>query len=191
MSSRHELTDAGILSAAQALGVETAIVRAVAEVEAQGSGFLADGRPKILFEGHQFSKRTQGRFDQSHPTISYRAWTRKHYLGGAREHERLAIAKSLDKTPALESTSWGAFQIMGFNHRACGFPDVERFVEAMHESADEHLAAFINFVKSEGLGAPLKSKAWAEFARRYNGPGYAVNRYDTKLADAYARHAAA
>src|SRR5690606_7984441 len=36
---------------------------------------------------------------------------------------------------------------------------------------------------------PLRRKDWARFARLYNGPGYAQNRYDEKLAQAYARHA--
>ncbi|WP_426772988.1 N-acetylmuramidase domain-containing protein, partial [Pseudomonas aeruginosa] len=31
----------------------------------------------------------------------------------------------------------------------------------------------------------LKSKDWAEFARRYNGPDYKKNNYDVKLAEAY------
>ena len=31
----------------------------------------------------------------------------------------------------------------------------------------------------------LQNKNWAEFARRYNGPAYAQNRYDEKLAEAY------
>ena len=33
----------------------------------------------------------------------------------------------------------------------------------------------------------LKAKDWANFARGYNGPAYAKNRYDVKLAAAYAK----
>ncbi|NBT89135.1 MAG: DUF3380 domain-containing protein, partial [Flavobacteriaceae bacterium] len=32
----------------------------------------------------------------------------------------------------------------------------------------------------------LKAKDWAGFAKGYNGPAYAKNAYDTKLAGAYA-----
>ena len=32
--------------------------------------------------------------------------------------------------------------------------------------------------------AALQSKDWKTFARLYNGPGYAQNRYDEKLAKA-------
>ena len=35
---------------------------------------------------------------------------------------------------------------------------------------------------------PLRSRDWAAFARGYNGPAYAKNRYDQNLAGAYARY---
>ena len=40
--------------------------------------------------------------------------------------------------------------------------------------------------------APLRAARdlrWADFARRYNGPRYAENRYDEKMAEAYTRYA--
>ena len=190
MPTSRTLTDLGIAAAAYALNVEPAVVRADAEVEASGSRFLDDGRPKILFEGHKFSQFTGGLHDTAHPTISYPKWTKVHYLGGAREYDRLAEAQALSPTAALKATSWGAFQIMGFNARACGFVDVVSFVEAMKESADRHLLAFVEFVKSKGLAAPLRDRDWAWFAHGYNGPRFAENRYDVKLAEAYARHSA-
>jgi len=183
------MTSFGINAAAQALEVEPAVVRAVAEVESRGSGFLPDGRPVILFEGHQFSKRTGGVYDPTYPTISYPRWTKAHYLGGAREYERFDIARHLNELAAMQSTSWGAFQIMGFNADACGYGNVRMFVDAMHESADKHLAAFVEFVKSQGLAGHLRLKAWVEFARGYNGSGQ-VPYYAGKLAAAYAKHAA-
>lgn len=36
---------------------------------------------------------------------------------------------------------------------------------------------------------PLKNKDWAAFAKGYNGPEYAVNKYDVKMKDAYERYA--
>ena len=186
----REMTDLGIAAAAYALDVDPAVVRAVAEVESSGSGFLDDGRPKILFEGHWFSRLTSGRFDASHPTISYPKWTKAHSLGGARESERLDAARTLNESAALKSASWGAFQILGVNHRAAGFSSVEAFVEAMKESADRHLLAFVEFIKSKGLVRHLKAREWASFARGYNGPAFAANKYDVKHAEAFARHSA-
>ncbi len=187
------LTREDIRGAAELLGVEPAIVAAVADVESSGSGFLADGRPKILFEGHVFWKQlTQRGIDPvplaaKHPTIVYPRWTRKNYLGGAREYERLALAREIHDEAALCSASWGAFQIMGFNYGAAGFNTVHDFVAAHERGESEHLLAFCRFIKSRGLGGAMQRRDWAAFARGYNGPGFAKNRYDTRLEDAYTR----
>jgi hypothetical protein len=39
-----------------------------------------------------------------------------------------------------------------------------------------------------GLEDELREHKWAEIARRYNGPEYNKNGYDTKLAKAQARY---
>jgi hypothetical protein len=104
---------------AQSLNVEAAALRAVAAVESAGSGFLPEPSPlpKVLFEGHAFHRLTQGRFDASHPTLSYPKWTKQFYSKtGAGEWDRLNAACALDRTAALQSASWGMFQIMGFNY---------------------------------------------------------------------------
>jgi hypothetical protein len=56
------LSAAGIAAACAILGIGEAEMRAVLAVESLGSGFLADGRPKILFERHWFHRLTGGRF---------------------------------------------------------------------------------------------------------------------------------
>jgi hypothetical protein len=48
--------------------------------------------------------------------------------------------------------------------------------------------AFCGFIKSNKLDTHLRKHDWARFARGYNGPGYAENKYDEKLARAYAKH---
>ena len=53
------LDQTAIESAAALLGVEVAAVMAVSRVEAQGRGFLSDGRVKILFERHIFYRELQ------------------------------------------------------------------------------------------------------------------------------------
>ena len=53
--------------------------------------------------------------------------------------------------------------------------------------ASMHLDAFVNFIKTKKLDSVLRAKNWAAFARRYNGPGYAQNAYDKKMASAYAK----
>ena len=77
---------------------------------------------------------------------------------------------------------------MGFNHAVCGYRTIEGFVEAMYAGAPFHLDAFVAFIKSRGLGLALKRRDWAAFARAYNGPGFAQNSYDAKLAAAYRKY---
>lgn len=175
---------------AEDLGVEEAALRAVAQVESGGSGFLltTPPKPKILFEGHIFHLLTKGRFTPGHPAISYPHWTKRHYLGGAREYERLEAALRLDREAALKSCSWGAFQILGTNHRLCGHATVELFVEAQ-QTAEGQLTTFAQFIKQPRLLEPLRQKDWPTFAFRYNGPAFRKNRYDEKLQQAYARFA--
>ena len=184
------LSEADFQSAADQLGVDVATVKAIAEVESAGAGFLPSGDPSILFEAHIFGDRTGDVYNQSHPNISSASWDRSLYgASGQHQHDRLAQAMALDETAALESASWGQFQIMGFNHEAAGYDNVQDFVAAMRESESNQLDAFVSFVDSHpGMVTALQNKDWASFARQYNGPGYAQNNYDTKIANAYARH---
>lgn len=184
-SISRSLVEADYIKAATLLGVEVASIKAIAHVESSGSGFLSNGLPKILFEGHWFSKLSNGKFDEKHPTLSYKKWTKKHYKSGVAEYSRYNAAKALDVDAAMKSTSWGKFQIMGFNCSKCGYSDVKTFVAEMHKSEGHQLIAFVNFLKSTKLDAHLKSKSWAAFAKGYNGPAYAENKYDMRLQQAY------
>ncbi|AZA64465.1 DUF3380 domain-containing protein [Chryseobacterium carnipullorum] len=56
------LTEQDYINAAKELGCEVAAIKAVAEVESRGSGFLSSGEPKILFERHRFYKYTNGKY---------------------------------------------------------------------------------------------------------------------------------
>jgi hypothetical protein len=65
--------------------------------------------------------------------------------------------------------------------------NAHEYVAKLARSEKDQLDAFIGFVRSNGLADELQRLDWAGFASRYNGPGYAANRYDTKMAEAYAR----
>ena len=181
------LTNQDYERAARSIGCTVAAIRAVAQVESAGNGFLADGRPKILFERHIFFRESGRKFSDTHPHIS---WPKGGgYLGGAKEYDRLHEAIGLDRKAALRSVSWGKFQVMGFNHALVGFPDLEDFVKKMVSGEPAQLDAFLGFIKANGLADELIRRDWAGFARGYNGEGYRKFKYDTKMADAYAHHA--
>jgi len=178
------LTESDYAEAAKSLGVEVAVIKAVAEVESPSGPFDAQGRPTILFERHYFHRLTAGAHDAEHPDISNSA------AGGygkfSAQYPKLERAHELNADAALRSASWGRFQIMGNNYKAAGFTSAASFVRAMTKSELAHLEAFVNFVKSDpGQVTALQNKDWAGFAARYNGKAYKKNNYDTKLEAAY------
>lgn len=191
------LTQSDFQRAAFTLGCAMASIMAVCRVEAPDGGFDGAGQPRILFEGHKFSAATGGRFDKTHPTISYPTWTRQFYARGpnadarnAGEHLRLQQAAALDRTAAMQSASWGMFQVLGANYAASGFASLQEFLNAMYAGEVQQLDAFVQFVlRNHGLASALRDQRWADFARRYNGPRYAENAYDIKLEAAYRRYA--
>jgi hypothetical protein len=181
------LSSRDIERGAERLDISTAALRAVIAVETAGGGFVDGALPKILFEGHIFHRLTGGAFDEERPDLSYPRWTKDHYKGGRGEYDRLLEAIGFDADAALQSCSWGLGQVLGINYRIAGFAGIDAFVNAMAEGEGRQLDAMIGFIAHHDLARHLRDEAWADFARRYNGPGYARNAYDTKLAAAYAR----
>ncbi|MFI3292481.1 MAG: N-acetylmuramidase family protein [Rikenellaceae bacterium] len=177
------------------LDVDVAAVKAVKSVETGFSrGFVDVEKPVILFEGHIFWQQleknglTPGDYVNGNEDILYSKWSRGHYVGGKGEYDRLNRAISIHRVAALASASWGLFQIMGFNYASCGCSGVEDFVGKMQKDEGTQLNIFAQFIKSNSLDKHLRDLNWSEFARRYNGPSYAQNKYDTKLHDAYERY---
>lgn len=195
------LKESDLVRAADRLGAELTAIKAVNEVESRGAGFFAPGKPAILFERHIMHRRlllnATGEQAEAvrqqiaelvilHPQLVNPA--PGGYIGGIAEHQRLARAKMIDANRALESASWGLFQIMGFHWRALGYPSVQAMVEQMQHSEAAQLDAFVRFIEADpALHRALKQRKWTDFARRYNGPAYARNLYDVKLARAYTR----
>jgi hypothetical protein len=77
---------------------------------------------------------------------------------------------------------------MGENYAVAGFTDVETMATAMTVSEDAQLAALGSFIAGNRLAKPLAVHDWASFARGYNGPDYATNRYDIQLNGCYQKY---
>ena len=195
-SKSGRLIDEDFTQVAELLGCEPAALKAVQQVETGGrGGFFSPGRPAILFEGHifwtQLKKRGSNPEDyvKGNENILYPKWEKGHYKGGIGEYDRLEQARKINREAADASASWGMFQIMGFNYAACGEESIESFVRSMCESEFKQLLLTANFIKknSQMLQA-LQARDWAVFAKCYNGPAYAQNRYDVKLEAAYQKY---
>lgn len=188
------------INAAKRLSCDVSSIRAVAEVEARGTGFIYfeddvrgiyEWRPKILFERHVMCKRYEAKYgyDATMEQIRKRPDiinTRPGgYIGGAAEHQRMRKARGLDKTIGLESASWGIFQIMGYHWQQLGYKSAVDFVLQLSVDEAAHLEAFVRFIENnQTLINAIRSKDWTLFARTYNGRGYAKNKYDIKMRQA-------
>lgn len=181
------LTDEGVARAAGKIGCDEDTLRAVIAVETGGKGWDASGRLKALFEPHRFYALTSGtkRAAAVKAGLAYPKWGTKPYPRDS--YARIDAACAIDEKAALEATSWGLGQIMGSNFAACGYRSAKSMVTLFLGGEDEQLLGMANFIVSSGLARALKARDWAAFAKGYNGPGFAKNRYDAKLAAAYAR----
>lgn len=184
---RSSLTRADFEAVASRLGCEWEAAAAVAQVESGPlGGFGNDGRPIILFERHLFSRKTSSRFDASNPSVSNRS------AGGYPNNQagrwaQLTEAYGLDPEAALQSASYGRFQVLGQNFSNLGMANAHDYVAKLARSERDQLEAFEGFIRANNLSDELRDKRWADFARRYNGPSYAQFQYDTKMAQAYQR----
>lgn len=187
LQRKATITDADWTGAAWLLGCDVPAMKAVGIVESGSVGaFLPTGEPVILFERHLFHRLTGGLYSATHPDISNP--DPGGYGKTSEQHRRLARAAELNRSAALQSASWGAFQVLASNYQRAGYDSVQAFINAMYRSAADHLRAFACFVRSDSrLEIALRMHDWPAFARWYNGPSYRQNHYDTKLARAYER----
>lgn len=171
------------------IGVGEDEIHAIIDVETEGGGFDAQGRPKMLFEPHVFYRELgeAKRRIAENAGLAYPRWGQKSYPKDS--YPRLAQAMKIDRPAALRSCSWGLGQIMGFNCKPAGYATAEEMVADFLDDEDRHLKAMVRFIISEGLDDDLRRHDWSGFARGYNGAGYAKHGYHTKLAEAYAKWA--
>jgi hypothetical protein len=177
--------------AAQTIGCEVEVIMAVDHVESGGSGFLSDGQPVILFEPHIFWKRLKAHgldpneYITGNEDILYPVWGTKPYGKSSEQHARLARAVKIHREAALESASWGRYQILGLNWELAGASSLQDFINKIYKGEYEHLQLFVNFIKATHLDDELRNLDFRGFARGYNGALYYKHEYDVKLCKAY------
>ena len=90
-----------------------------------------------------------------------------------------------DRERRFFSTSFGLFQIMGFNVDRCGLP-----VDYLQDQGDleRQFEVFANFIgRDKALLDEFRSEKpdYERIARHYNGPGFLKNNYHNKLKGAH------
>ena len=184
------LDDIDLPKIGRLIGVGEDEIHAILDVESRGKGFDSENRPIILFEPHIFYKQLSANDPKKLQTavsqgLAYPKWGQSPYPSDS--YPRLKKAILINEDLALKSASWGLGQIMGFNYSMAGYSSVKEMVEKFKQDEEEHLLAMVRFIISAGLDDELRRHDWVGFARGYNGPGFAKNGYDKKLAASFAK----
>jgi len=193
MFDTHTVREISAVAAAH--GLEPAALLAVAEVESGGQVFASvDGRtePLIRFEGHYFDRRLSAENQARARTLGLSSPMAGAIANPASQAARWRLldrAAAIDRKAAWEATSWGLGQVMGAHWAWLGYASVDALVAEARAGAAGQARLMARYIVKAGLAAALAGSNWAAFARGYNGPAYRANRYDTRLAAAFARHA--
>jgi hypothetical protein len=153
------------------------IIKAIDEVESNGQGFDPDtGKIKIQFEPHWFkelSKLTLGLWSKNKVDIQRKEW------------EAFNDAYSKNPNKAMESTSVGRMQVMGFHWKRLGFRNVGEMWDFAKKSEKNQLWLGLKFIVTDTMiFKAILARDWKTVAQRYNGKNYWIKKYDFKLANA-------
>ena len=185
------ISDIDYSNAADLLGVDIAILKAVIEIETgrKQKGFTRLGVPIINFDKKIFLRNLEKenisskKFLQDIRKINPKKLSHNDY-----NWEILHIAQETNATIANESTFWGMFQIGGFNWKNCNAKSIDDFVYKMCYSEQTQLQLFVEFLlNNQSMHEALQRKDWHRFAYLYNGPKYRIKGYHTKLAHSHKR----
>lgn len=186
-----------VIAAARKNGITPAALLAIVEVETSGKAFETDGRtPAFLFERHICWREAEKRGSRwlaafRRAGLAIPRWDRAtQYRDERTSAERMALirkARAVDAEIANRSASWGIGQTMGFLAEELGYPNATSMVAAMTGDVQAQIDCMCRFLRNRDIIKSLNAEDWRRVARTYNGAGYAKNRYDTRLRDAYAR----
>lgn len=164
IKKKTQISDSMFASAAKQLGVDEAFLRALAEKEGGGKGFYINSEPVVRMENHVLNRYYASKGKSFDATAKYGV-----NQTGINEWYRFKKAFDADPLAAIYSTSFGAFQVMGFNAISLGYPSLIDFFNKMSNSADDQFDAMIRFIKKNNLVPYIKNRDYIGFALKYNG----------------------
>ena len=172
------INDNDYATTAKDLGVEKEVLMAIASQESKHTSFKAVKQATILFERHKMyrllikkgnTKASVDALSKKYPSIV------NEDSGGHNDmtsYEKLKIAKSIDYDCAIQSCSWGKFQVMGFNY-ANLYSSPRELEKAMNMCELQQFKYFVSYLKNtSGMVDALKNKNWERIATLYNGPNW-------------------
>lgn len=159
-------------------GVPVSRIQAIKHVESGGIGFdTKTGKIIIQFEPVWFRRKS--------PYTPSGKWS----VNGVerQDEEWIAFNDAFAKNPkaAMEATSIGLMQVMGFHWELLGFNSVGEMWDYAKESEYNQLRISLLFIKSnKKMFKALVAGNWKVVAYYYNGEYYWKLKYDVKLANA-------
>ena len=142
------ITESERFQLARRLGdTDTVRIKAVAKVEANGSGWFNDGMPKILYERHKFWAHNDDVSAPKSTFFNYPSWgnyTVDADKNGINDsYDKLIKACEYDPRGAFMAVSMGAFQVMG-----------EYYIQMGYKTPWEMLYACTHSDKARNLALP-------------------------------------
>src|SRR3990167_111908 len=185
-----------IVATARRDQIDPASLLAVSEVESAGRPLESDNlTPRLLFERHVFYRELKKRNKDAlakavSQGLATPKWDRSvAYRDQGTSQGRLAVlakARAVDEECANRACSWGLGQVLGANAESLGYSSANNMVNELQAGGIvAQVESMLRFIKKNHLQPYLNLHDWASFALKYNGPGYAQNRYDVRMAAAY------
>lgn len=170
-----KITKKEIEQIAEEFGLSYSKVAAIKEVESGGIGFdSASGKIIIQFEPAWFKRKS--------PYTPSGKWSLNKVEKQSQEWIAFNDAFYENAKAAMESTSIGMMQVMGFHWKLLGFKSVGEMWEYAKVSEANQLRLGLKFIKSNSkLFYALVEGDWKTVAYYYNGSDYQRNKYDVKL----------
>ena len=161
----EKITNDQIRKIALENGIEYAALKAFIQVETGGIGFASDGKIIIQFEPAWFKRKA--------PYAPSGVWSVNKVDKQVREWLAFNDAFRKDANAAMESTSIGLGQIMGFHYKLLGFKTVGEMWDDAKKGELNQVLQMVKFIRSiPALLKALKEKNWHAVAGNYNGWGY-------------------
>lgn len=170
-------------------GFDSAVLLSFIEVETGGKGFDSlTGKIIIQFEPAWFKKKA--------PYAPSGLWSLNKVERQAEEWKAFNDAFRKNPNAAMESTSIGLGQIMGFHYARLGYKTVGEMWDDAKKGIDRQVYQLLKFIQTDQrLVIALKEKNWHVVASIYNGAGYKTlaekigrEPYNISLEKAYKRN---
>lgn len=146
--------------------LDPAMFLAFIEVESGGRGFDArTGKLIIQFEPTWFRRKA--------PYAPSGKWSLNKVDVQSKEWEAFNDAFRIDSNAAMESTSIGLPQIMGFHYKRLGYGTVGAMWDDFKKGEDRQVSALARFILTDkNLYRAIQQKDFHKIASIYNGKDY-------------------